>query len=90
MVRGTAGEDHDAPQVADLLVGEPDPFEDELPVANAVADRLAHALRLLVDLLEHERLVARLLGLLVVPVDLDDAPLDRALLHAREDCSRQA
>ena len=40
--------------------------------AYAVADRLAHRLGLLVDLLEHERLVAALLGRLVVPVELFD------------------
>ena len=34
--------------------------------AHAVADRLAHGLRLLVDLLEHERLVAALLRDLLV------------------------
>ena len=38
--------------------------------ANAVADRLGHGLRLLEDLLQHERLVAALLGALLVPVDL--------------------
>ena len=42
------------------------------------AMRLAHGRRLLVDLLEHEGLVAALLGLLLVPVDRDRLVLDRA------------
>ena len=70
VVRGAAREDDDAAQVADLLVGEPEAFEHELrAVPDAVADRLAHRFGLLVDLLEHEGLVAALLGFLVVPVD---------------------
>ena len=48
-----------------------------MAVADAVADRLGDALGLLVDLLEHERLVARALGGLVVPVDLEHVVLDR-------------
>ena len=53
-------------------------------MSRAVADRLAHRLGLLVDLLEHERLVAALLGRLVVPVDLDHVRLDD-LVAAMED-----
>ena len=47
-------------------------LEHELPVPHAVADRLRHGVGLLVDLLEHERLVARALGRVIVPVDLDE------------------
>ncbi len=43
---------------------------------DAVADRLGDAFGLLVDLLEHERLVARPLRRGVVPVDLDHVVLD--------------
>ena len=39
-------------------------------LAQPVGDRLGHGVRLLVDLLEHEGLVAALLGGLLVPVDL--------------------
>ena len=49
---------------------EAERLEHQLVAAHAVADRLAHRFGLLVDLLEHERLVAALLGLLVVPVEL--------------------
>ena len=44
---------------------------------HAVSDRLRDRRRLLVDLLEHERLVAALLRALVVPVELDGVVLDR-------------
>ena len=93
VVRGAARDDHDAAQVLDLEIGQADALEEELAVARAVADRLAHRLGLLVDLLEHERLVAALLGRLVVPVDLDHVGLDdlaaavedRALGRDRDD-----
>ena len=45
-------------------------------MADAIADRLGDCLGLLVDLLQHERLVAALLGALVVPVELDGLVLD--------------
>src|SRR5205814_29784 len=45
-------------------------LEHELVAPDTIADRLLHRLRLLVDLLEHERLVAALLGTLEIPVDL--------------------
>ena len=45
-------------------------------MADAIADRLGDGLGLLVDLLEHERLEAALLGALVVPVELDGLVLD--------------
>ena len=48
----------------------PEALEQRACAADAVADRLAHSLGLLVDLLEHEGLVAALYGALVVPVDL--------------------
>ena len=76
VVRGAARDDHDAAQVAQLVLGHAEPVEHEVAVADAVADRLGDALGLLVDLLEHERLVAGALGGVVVPVDLDDVVLD--------------
>ena len=54
-------------------------------MADAVADRLPHRLGLLVDLLEHEGLVAALLRALDVPVDLDHvAVLGGAVVEAVE------
>ena len=50
---------------------------DPVGAHRAVGDRLGHGVRLLVDLLEHERLVAALLGLLGVPVDRLDCTVDR-------------
>ena len=77
MVRAAAGDEDDAPQVTKLVLGHAEAVQHEPTVAHAVADRLRHALRLLVDLLQHERLVARPLGGRVVPVDLDHVMLDR-------------
>ena len=84
VVRRAAGENHDPPQVADLAVGEAELVELELPVADAVADRLLDGVRLLVDLLEHEGLETALLGALVVPVDLDDLLLDHLAVGPHE------
>src|SRR5688500_5754183 len=53
-------------------------------MADAVADRLRDGLRLLVDLLEHERLVAALLGAFVVPVELEGIVLDDRAVGAGE------
>jgi len=81
VVSRTAGDDHDSTQVLDLELVEANAFEHELAAPGAIADRLAHCLGLLVDLLEHEGLVAALLGALVVPVDgLDLLVLDLTVL----------
>ena len=94
VISGAARDDHDAPEIPDLELGQPDAVEHELPAPGAVADRLADRLGLFVDLLEHERLVAALFGNLVVPVDrLDVLVLDlpsvreeaRALRRDRHD-----
>ena len=53
-------------------------------MAHAVADRLGDGLGLLVDLLEHERLEAALLGAFDVPVQLDEIVLDRRPVDAAE------
>ena len=50
----------------------------------ALADRLGDGVGLLVDLLEHERLVALLLGGVGVPVDLDDLALERLAVGGLE------
>ena len=71
VVRGAAGDDHDPAQLSQLFLVDAEPVEHEVAVAHAVADRLGDALGLLVDLLEHERLVAGALGRVVVPVDVD-------------------
>ena len=54
-------------------------------MADPVADRLGDRLRLLVDLLQHERLEAALLGAFEIPVELDGLVLDRRPVRARED-----
>ena len=76
MVRGAAGDDHDPAQLAQLVLVHAETVLHELAVADAVADRLGEALGLLVDLLEHVRLVAGALGDLLVPVDLVHLELD--------------
>ena len=53
-------------------------------MADPVADRLLDRVRLLVDLLEHERLEAALLGRLDVPVDLVDGPEDLLAVNRPE------
>ena len=53
-------------------------------MADPVADRLLDRVRLLVDLLEHERLEAALLGRLDVPVDLVDVAEDLLAVHRPE------
>ena len=75
---------------AQLLVREAEALELEPPVPDTVADRLGDGLGLLVDLLEHERLVAALLGALVVPVELDLVVLDRAAVARRRSGRRRA
>ena len=77
VVGGAAGDDHDPPQVAQFVLGHAEAVEHEPAVAHAIADRLREPFGLLVDLLEHERLVARALGDLLVPVDLVHLRLDR-------------
>ena len=72
VVRGAAGDDEDLVDVAQVLVAEADLVEHDLaglgePAEQRVGDRL----RLLVDLLEHEVVVAALLGGRGVPVDVE-------------------
>src|SRR3970282_2335354 len=84
VVRGPAVDEDEAAELPELLVRHPETLEDERAVANAVADRLGHGVRLLVDLLQHERLVAGLLGALVVPVELHRLLLEPFAVRAPE------
>src|SRR5581483_8618073 len=76
VVRGAARDDDDAPQVPHVVLVETEAVLHEDAVADAVADRVAEAVGLLVDLLQHERLVAGALGDVLVPVDLVQLELD--------------
>src|SRR4051795_7015269 len=87
VIGGAAGDDHDATEILDLELVQADALEHELAAPRAIADRLPHCFRLLVDLLEHEGLVAALLGDLVVPVHrLDVLVLDLAFV-VEEPCA---
>ena len=77
VVRSATRENDDPAQVGELVVGHPETLEDEPPVPEPVADRLGHGFWLLVDLLEHERLEAALLGSFEIPVELLQLELDR-------------
>ena len=78
VVGGPAGDDDDAVAVAqEGVVDRAEPVEvDAVGADRAVGDRLGDGVGLLVDLLEHERLVAALLRHLLAPVDLVDRALD--------------
>src|SRR5204863_1659356 len=79
VVRGPRRQHDHAPEVLYLQLAEADVLENEAAAANTLADRVRHRLRLLVDLLEHESLVAVLLRGLVIPVDLELLALARAV-----------
>ena len=79
MVGGATGDDHDSPDVGQerlveraLLVQV-----DAVTAGGAIGDRLGDRIGLFVDLLEHERLIAALLGGVLVPVDRLHGPLER-------------
>ena len=72
------------PQLAELVVAHPETLEHEPALAHAVADRLGDGVGLLVDLLQHERLVAALLRALVVPVELDELVVDGRAVRGAE------
>ena len=68
MVGGAAGDDHDPLQLAQEVVVELDLGEvDPLVAGQAVGDRLGDGVGLFVDLLQHEGLIAALLGGVGVP-----------------------
>ena len=84
VVARAAGDDDDALRVAqDVLVdvvGQVDPVRADRAARDGLGDRVG----LLVDLLEHEGLVAGLLGRLLVPVDLGDLAVDRLARRRHE------
>ena len=86
MVGGAAGDDDDALDVAQQLLVERGLLGEVHAVGahGAVGDRLGDGVGLLVDLLEHEGLVAALLGGLLVPVDLDDVAIQDVALRRQE------
>ncbi len=73
-----AGDEADAPDLLRDLGADADLFADHVPLAevHAAAQRVFDGTRLLVDLLEHEVLVAALLGLGRRPVDALRRALD--------------
>ena len=77
VVGGAAGDDDDALDAAQQLVVELGEVH-AVRADGAVGDRLGDGVGLLVDLLEHEGLVAALLGGVGVPVDLVRLALERA------------
>ena len=78
VVGGAAGDDHDPPHAAQELVVELELGEVDAVVARQpVGDRLGDRVGLFVDLLQHEGLVAALLGRVGVPGDLLGLALDR-------------
>ena len=78
VVGGAAGDDHDPPHALEqrLVEGALLLQVDAVAARGAVGDRVGDRVRLFVDLLEHEGLVARLLGGRLVPVDVLLAALD--------------
>ncbi len=83
VVGGAAGDDEDLVDVAQLLVGEPDLVEHQLAAAAQPAEQgVGDRLRLLGDLLEHEPVVAALLGGSGVPVDPVGLRLGRRAVEA--------
>src|SRR6476646_4271285 len=84
VVRRPAGQEDDPGEPADLVFCQVQPVELELAVVEPLADRLGDGVRLLPDLLEHERVVALLLGRLLVPLDLLHLALDHGAVAGEE------
>ncbi len=75
------------PDDAQQLVVDPRPSQTEVDADTSrrpLADRFRHRVCLLVDLLEHERLVSLLLGGVRIPIDLDDLAVDRRAIRREE------
>ena len=83
VVGGAAGDDDDPLDAAQQLVVELGQVH-AVGADRAVGDRLGDRVGLLVDLLEHERLVAALLGGVGVPVDLVRLALERLAVGGQE------
>ena len=79
VIGGAAGRDHHLVHASEHLIVDRAELSEIHPLLSrdALAERLGDRVRLLVDLLEHERLVALFLGRVSVPVDLDHVALDR-------------
>ena len=78
MIGGSAGDDIDAVDVIQLLKREAEPIDVDAAGGTQTPDkRVANDARLLVDLLEHEVRIARLLCHVDVPVDVSDLRLNR-------------
>ena len=76
VVRGAAGDDDHLLDVPDGVRSEAKPLKNDAPVrARPLGEGVGQRGGLLVDLLEHERLVARFLRGFLVPVDDQDLPL---------------
>ncbi len=85
MVRGAAGDDDHLPDVPDGVGSEAKPIKNDPPVrAHPLGEGVGEGGGLLVDLLEHERLVACLFRRFLVPVDDLDLPLHHHAVHIED------
>ena len=86
VVRRTAGHDDDLVDLSEFGVGEPHLIEVEAPVArDTAAQGIRHRLGLLSDLLEHEEVVAALLGGCRIPGDGEGLRLDGIAVEVGDD-----
>ncbi len=88
MIGGAAGDDHHPADLPQPLLGDTDVGHWPVPIEPA-RERVCDGGSLLVDLLEHERLKATLLGRVVVPVDLHRGHQHQPRKH-QEACSTRA
>ncbi len=85
VVRRTACHDHDLVDLSQLCVGEAHLVEVEAAVAcHSATQRVSDCLGLLRDLLEHEEVVAALLGGRGIPGDGEGLGLDRIAVEVRD------
>ena len=85
MPTGAAGDDLDAAEIAELLLGDVHLIEENLAgfQGDAAEHGVAHGARLLENFLEHEMLEAALFGGNRVPGDVMDLRLDGIGLRRR-------
>ncbi len=84
VVGGAAGDDEDLVDVPQILVGHALLVEHDAPGLEVPAQRVGERVRLLLDLLEHEVLVAALLGGGEVPVDRERFALGGLPVEVRD------
>src|SRR5205807_2657415 len=86
VIRSAARDDHHASYVCEELVVDRAEVTQVYAIlaGGALADRLRDRIRLLIDLLEHERLITLLLRGVGVPVDLDRLALQRFSVGGQE------